>query len=183
MEHNKFKLMVACQKSGITNVEIFDLNRPKGTRFNIAYTKKPERGSNLKVKIGDDGKQAIFSNGIEHYIHDGRSQANFPWIKDKFLRAAVTDPVNEKSFYIACSKDYDRDIDILHSTNQDFNSSVKKFLEPGLFKVYDMKITGDKDKQMINILCRVGDYMNFEIIDVQKAIEVGILKKSGNKEV
>jgi hypothetical protein len=73
MEHNKFKLMVACQKSGITNVEFFDLNRPKGTRFNIAYTKKPERGSNLKVKIGDDGKQAIFSNGIEHYIHDGRS--------------------------------------------------------------------------------------------------------------
>ena len=54
-------------------MEVFDLNRPKGTRFNIAYTKKPERGSNLKVKIGDDGKQAIFSNGIEHYIHDGRS--------------------------------------------------------------------------------------------------------------
>lgn len=122
------------------------------------------------MKIADDGKQAIFSNGFEHYIHDGESQANFPWIKEKFLRAAVSEG---DGFFIACSKDYDRDIDILHSGNEKFASSVKKFLEPDLFKVYDMRVvTNDDGKRKLNILCRVGDYLNYEIIDIAQA-EVG----------
>ena len=69
----------------------------------------------------------------EHYIHDGGSQADFPRIKDKFIRAAI--PVDRK-FYLACSKDYDRDIDVLHSKPQetgtlrptDGNSSILRLI-------------------------------------------------------
>ena len=133
---NKFKILVAVQLSGITNIHVIDLLKP-GSKMTIAYSKAPEKASNLSVKIADDGKQAIFSNGVEHYIHDGGSQANFPWIKDKFIRHAVPEG---DGFCIACSKEYDRDIDILHSKRPSFHASVKKFLEPGLFRVYDMQL-------------------------------------------
>ena len=78
---------------------------------------------------------------------------------------------DHEGFFIACSKDYDRDIDILHSKRESFHASVDKFLEPGLFKVYDMKLTKDKDsetgevKQMLSILCVVGDYLSLEVIE------------------
>lgn len=77
----------------------------------------------------------------------------------------------EDGFYIACSKEYDRDIDLLHSKRKEFNVSVKKFLEPGLFACYDMKVVtfheGDmKGKKGLYILCRVGDYLTLEIIDL-----------------
>ena len=55
------------------------------------------------------------------------------------MRFAVCDEGKE-GFYLACSKDYDRDIDVLNSKRKQFHASVKKFLEPGLFKVYDMKV-------------------------------------------
>ena len=78
--------------SGITNIEVFELSSKSLNHkaFTIAYTKPPQKQSHLKVSNSDDGNQAIFSNGIEHYIHNGRSQANFPWIKDKYIRAATT---------------------------------------------------------------------------------------------
>ena len=169
MPPDKFKLIVALQVNGITSVEVTDLVDKFHKRFIISHSRQTP-SDQLKVKISRDGKQAIFSNGIEHYIHNGSSQSNFPWIKDKFLRIAVPD---EEGFFIACSKDYDRDIDILHSNFEEFSSSVDKALEPDLFQAYDMAIVEHKEKgktkKLLEILCRVGDYLSLEIIDVEMA--------------
>jgi hypothetical protein len=59
----------------------------------------------------------------------GKKQDSFPWIKDKTLRNVIN---HNKSFYLVTSKDYDRDIDILHSDDKNFNASLKRCIEPGL---------------------------------------------------
>ena len=79
--------MLACSVAGISNIDVFDMNSKKKKKITIAHSKMG-KDEHIYVKISDDCTTAIFSNGIEHYIHDGSSQSNFPWIKDKFLRAA-----------------------------------------------------------------------------------------------
>jgi hypothetical protein len=175
----QFKMLVAVQVSGITSIHVIDLFKP-ASRMTIAYSKAPEKPQDLIVKVASDGKQAIFSNGIEHYIHDGGSQANFPWIKDKFIRAAIPE---DRGFYLACSKDYDRDIDVLHSKRQSFHASVVKFLEPGLFKVFDMQIlkpSKESKKKALQILCCVGDYLWLEVIDLEMSEVKDASPKSGH---
>lgn len=51
-----------------------------------------------------------------------------------------------KDFYFVTSKDYDRDIDILHSEEKSFNASFKRSIEPGSLFVYDSIITGCGDE-------------------------------------
>ena len=65
-------------------------------------------------------------------------QDNFPWIKDKFLRNVIN---QGDDFYLVTSKDYDRDVDILHSTDKIFNASFKRPIEPNSIHVYDSIIT------------------------------------------
>ena len=66
-------------------MHIFDINKEYDIR-NISYMNNV---GNLIVKISDDFQSAILSNGVEHYMLKGRSQSNFPGIKDKILRKAV----------------------------------------------------------------------------------------------
>lgn len=72
----------------------------------------------------------------------GRSQSNFPNIKDKILNKAVN---RDDQFFLITSKPYDRDIDILHSSEDDFNASIVRSIEPGLLKVQDTIIVPDDD--------------------------------------
>jgi len=130
---HKFHCFVACKQSGVNNIQIFDINKEKKSR-SIAYLKK---GTNIVVKIADDFNKVIFSNGSEHYMLNEGSQDNFPWIKDKFLRNVLN---YEDAFFLVTSKDYDRDIDILHSEKQDFNVFFKRCIEPGLLQVFDSTI-------------------------------------------
>ena len=75
---------------------------------------------------------------------NGIAQDNFPWIKDKFLRNVIN---HDKAFYLVTSKDYDRDIDILHSEEKSFNASFKRSIEPGGVFVYDSIVTGCKGRE------------------------------------
>jgi hypothetical protein len=76
-------------------------------------------------------------------MHNGKSQENFPWIKDKYLRSTVS---FDKGFYIVTSKDYDRDIDILNSYDQTFNASIERSLEPKIIKMFDIMLIEPKNK-------------------------------------
>ena len=105
-------------------------------------------------------------------MHNGKSQENFPWIKDKFLRSIVSD---NESFYLVTSKDYDRDIDILNSGDQNFNGSITRSIEPKLLKVFDTLLippkegaNPKKDKGQLRILSKLGDYIYLDIIDIAK---------------
>jgi hypothetical protein len=123
----------------------------------------------LVVKIADDFGKVVFSNGKEHYMLNGTSQDNFPWIKDKFLRYVLN---HDGRFYLACSKDYDRDIDILDSENQNFNASLDYKIEPGLMEVFDAVVdtnAKDKAKGMMKILTKIGDFLYLDYIDIEKA--------------
>ena len=114
----------------------------------------------------------LLSNGEEHYMHNGKSQENFPWIKDKFLRNTKS---SGDSFYMVTSKDYDRDIDILNSADMDFNASISRKIEPGIFRVYDSVLIppskeGDPDdKGQMKILSKLGDYIYLDTIDIAKS--------------
>jgi hypothetical protein len=71
-----------------------------------------------------------------------KKQDTFPWIKDKSLRNVIN---HKEGFYLVTCKDYDRDIDIIHSNDPKFEVSLKRSLEPGLIDVFDSKIiTEDK---------------------------------------
>ena len=86
-------------------------------------------------------------------------------------------------FYLVCSKDYDRDIDILHSGDMSFNGSIKRKFEPGNIKVYDSKLfknnelkfleTGrqfneESERGLIKIIMKVGEYLYFDTVDLDK---------------
>lgn len=85
-------------------------------------------------------KSSFLSIGQENYILTGDQQSNFPWVKDKFVRAAIN--VN-KGYYLILTKNYDRDIDILHTENHEYQASVDRSIEPGIFKVFDIIVNKD----------------------------------------
>jgi len=116
-----------------------------------------KKGGEIIVKIADDLNKVIFSNGSEHYMLNNTSQDNFPWIKDKFVRNVIN---WEEAFFLVTSKDYDRDIDILHTENQEFNVSYKRCIEPGIMKVYDSMIYKlDEHTTIMKTLTKIGDYL------------------------
>ena len=103
--------MIACKVRAILSIKIFAIDdipeiSPPRT---LSYLNKTD---DLVVKICDNHKKVIFSNGIEHYMLNGEGQDNFPWIKDKKLRNVIN---HGTEFFLVTSKDYDRDVDILHS--------------------------------------------------------------------
>lgn len=119
----------------MNQVQIFDLKNPHLTK-NISYLKPIKDGVELFVKISNDRKRVILSTGVEHYVHNGISQENFPSIEGKFIRGAIND---KNEFYLVTCKDYDRDIDILHSNNFEFNASIHRKIEPGSLTVFDYR--------------------------------------------
>ena len=90
------------------------------------------------------------------------------------MRASLS---TDDGFYIVTSKDYDRDIDILSSNDEDFNASITRSIEPGIFKVLDTKLIPpkkndtDNDKGYIKILSKLGDKIYFDTIDISKSYE------------
>ena len=110
----------------------------------------------------------MFSNGIEHYLLNGNGQNNFPYMKDKFLRNVIN---QGDDFYLVTSKDYDRDIDILHSSCKNFNPSLKREIEPNGINVYDSIITdvdSNNDKTgLIKIIMKVGEFIYIDTVDIQ----------------
>jgi hypothetical protein len=127
-----------------------------------------QKGEKIVVKISDDFKQIIFSNGVEHYLLKGNNQDIYPWIKDKFLRNVVN---HHEDFYLVTSKDYDRDIDILHSSNQKFNATLKRCIEPGIIDVFDsmiMKYQDDGSQKVLKTLMKVGDYLFMDTYSLEE---------------
>lgn len=124
--------------------------------------------------------RVILSTGNEHYLHTGISQENFPWIKDKFIRSVINDG---HDFFLVTSKDYDRDVDILHSSNNEFNSSIKRRFEPGMLTLYDsIKYVDNKEdsgiksksKGYLKILMKVGDSMFLDTINIDLCYDENI---------
>lgn len=138
-----------------------------------------KKGGELVVKISDNFKKVILSNGYEHYMLNEDHQDNFPWIKDKFIRNVIN---HSKSFFLVTSKDYDRDIDILNSEDSDFNASLSRCIEPGLIKVYDSIIVEEIchddhassdaricKKGKIKTLINIGETLYLDTIDISKS--------------
>lgn len=49
-----------------------------------------------------------------------------------------------KGYYLFLTKNYDRDIDIMHTENNEYEASMDRSIEPGIFKVLDL-LVNDKD--------------------------------------
>ena len=95
-------------------------------------------------------------------------QDNFPLIKDKFLRSVIN---CRGSFYLVTSKEYDRDIDILHSEDKNFNASFDRRIEPGSLEVYDTlanedHLHGKEDICSMKTLIKIGDKLYLDVLDL-----------------
>ena len=113
----------------------------------------------------------MLSTGHEHYLLKGMGQENLPNIKDKVIRSVIN---KNDEFYLVTSKDYDRDIDILHTDDQKFNASIKRMLEPGMLEVKDSYVlnhSGDgKDGNMV-ILSKAGENLYIDTISLALGYE------------
>ena len=163
-----YKCVIASKVSHQTSIHIFDINKPEDYR-SIAFI---THGGDIVVKISDDFQKVIFSNGTEHYMLNGVSQDNFSWIKDKFIRNVIN---HQGSFYLCTSKDYDRDIDILHSEIENFNASFVRSIEPGLLNVYDTIVFNDgtSEQGYLKTLMKIGDYLYLDTLDIGKCHQGG----------
>ena len=98
---------------------------------------------------------------------NGNGQDNFPWIKDKFLRNVIN---RGDDFYLVTSKDYDRDVDILHSSDKLFNASFKRPIEPNSINVYDSIITGgdqnDAKTGLMKTIMKIGEFIYIDTVDI-----------------
>ena len=77
----------------------------------------------------------------------------------------------EDNFYLITSKDYDRDIDIIHSENEDWNAYFDRCIEPGLLNVFDANVIVDDDDDnghlnVMQTLMKIGDYLYLDTLDV-----------------
>ena len=134
----------------------------------------------IVVKISDNLKQVFFSNGIENYIlkSNTRGQNNILGIKDKKVRSIVS---LDDDFLFTASKEYDRDIDILHTTNQNFDASLKRFIQPGDLRIYDSIITKKDDHKygILKIVMKVGQEIFVDEVD----IDIGFQGDDEKKEI
>ena len=73
-------------------------------------------------------------------------------------------------FFIAATKDYDRDVDILHTRDQKFNASLKRSIQPGSIRIYDSIIVnevGDNKKTgLLKTVMKVGINIMVDVIDI-----------------
>jgi hypothetical protein len=99
---------------------------------------------------------------------NGNGQDNFPWIKDKFLRNVIN---HGDDFFLVTSKEYDRDVDILHSVDKTFNASFKRPIEPDSIHVYDsivVKEPGNNDSKtgLMKTIMKIGEFLYVDVIDI-----------------
>jgi hypothetical protein len=169
--------MVACKVNSIFSIKIFDINSDSEP-LTLSYRNRVDN-DDLMVKISDNHLKVkvIFSSGIEHYILNGLGQDNFPWIKDKFLRNVIN---HGDDFYLVTSKDYDRDIDILHSSEKKFNASFKRSIEPDSLNVYDSIITTNSSEDtdthnshtgLMKTIVKIGEVLYVDVIDIAKGFK------------
>lgn len=93
----------------------------------------------------------------------GEFQENFPQIKNKLLRHALS---SGDKIYLIASNVYDTDVDILSTDPEDvandFKTSVATEVEPGHFQVYDTFTDGE----VIKTLMRVGEHLHIDTISL-----------------
>ena len=161
-----YSCQIACKFNGVTSIHFFDINESHDVRT-ISYMKNV---GEIVVKLSDDFMTAIFSNGKENYLLKGRGQEYFAAIKDKFLRYCL--PYDDQ-FYLVTSKDYDRDIDILSSSNRSFNASIVRSIEPGILKVFDSIIDTnvESEKGHLKTLILLGEHIYIDTCDIAKSFD------------
>jgi len=85
--------------------------------------------TNLSVKISTNFEAAVLVNESENYLlnkgtDDMWHQHSMSWLKGKTVRKIAYGA--ESNFVFICCKDYDRDIDIMCSSNDKFKISVPR---------------------------------------------------------
>ena len=76
-----------------------------------------------------------------------------------------------EDFYLVTSKDYDRDVDILHSKDKSFNASLKRSIEPNSIIIYDsITVAGEESSKAgyLKTIMKIGEFLFIDVIDIQK---------------
>ena len=75
-----------------------------------------------------------------------------------------------KGYYLFLTKNYDRDIDILHTLNNEFEASMDRSIEPGIFKVLDQFANS---KGQIKALSMLGSRLYIDTVEVDEYVPGG----------
>lgn len=78
---------------------------------------------------------------------------------------------DNEDFYLFTTKDYDRDIDILNSNNDDFNASITRSSTPGVLKVYDSIIILENGRRLLKFLSSLDDKLYSDTIDLERGLD------------
>ena len=94
----------------------------------------------MRVKISEDFSQAVLVNKSENYLlskgEDGLfHQSSLGWLKGKIVRNITS---SGPHFFFVCCKDYDRDLDIMCSSQKEFKISIPRAIEPGIITALDV---------------------------------------------
>lgn len=144
-------------------MKILDISN--GDSLGEIYFQK--KGGKIIVSVSDKLNKIFFSNGEEHYILKNGCQENVEWIKDKFVRRIVN---YNNSFFLITSKDYDRDIDIIHAEYKSCNMHYIRFIEPGLLDVFDSVILKSSDRvgSVLQTLTKIGDCVYLDSLEINE---------------
>lgn len=78
---------------------------------------------------------------------------------------------DDQDFYLFTTKDYDRDIDILNTNNDDFNASIPRSSTPGTLKVHDSIIVKENGKKLLKYLICLDDKLYLDTIDLERGLD------------
>jgi hypothetical protein len=94
----------------------------------------------MQVKISEDFTQAVLVNQTENYLLKMEDdnlyhQSSLGWLKGKTVRNITSS--GPHFIFVSC-KDYDRDLDIMCSSDRSFKISIPRSIEPGIITALDV---------------------------------------------
>ena len=136
---------MACLVKGQRNIRIFnpfidqdDEEKDRSISFAL------DSLQNCQIKFSRDFTQVAFANKEENYIlnlerdikDDIFYMRSLPQLEGKIIKKIIQ--AGEAEFIFVCCYDYDDQIDILSSKNEQFKLEIMRQVEPGFMKVHDI---------------------------------------------
>ena len=94
----------------------------------------------MYVKISKDSKTFFLNTGNESVLLNNGKQDILRWFESKHILKIVS---KKNEFYCLACNDYDKEIDILNTSDSNFKFHIKRKIAPNIIRFLDIKIDSD----------------------------------------